>query len=229
MGRIRGVTPEETRSRLIDAAAEVFAERGYEGATIAGIARRAGLSTGAIYAHYRTKAELLVEVIRQRGETELREMLAADAPDDFGEVVVALGRRLDSQAPASRQLLVEAVIAARRDPELAEVLGERMAASQRRIARHLAAGQADGRFPDDLSPDVVARFVLMASLGARLFRTLGLAPLDEDDWERFVTRLVDACRGDAGTGDAAVAGPGELTAAAGSSGAAGRRGSRRRR
>ena len=37
---------------LIDAAAEVFAERGYDGAGVAEIARRAGVTTGAIYSRY---------------------------------------------------------------------------------------------------------------------------------------------------------------------------------
>ena len=39
---------DETRAALLAAAAEVFAEKGYEGARVAEIARRAGLTTGAI-------------------------------------------------------------------------------------------------------------------------------------------------------------------------------------
>ena len=61
VGRIAGVTPEETRERLLDAAARVFELKGYEGATVAQIAREAGVSSGAIYAHYASKAELLAD------------------------------------------------------------------------------------------------------------------------------------------------------------------------
>ena len=39
MGRIAGVSPDQTRERLLDAAARVFELKGYEGATIAQIAR----------------------------------------------------------------------------------------------------------------------------------------------------------------------------------------------
>ena len=45
---------------LIKAAAEVFAERGYAGAGVAEIARRAGVTTGAIYSRYSGKSELLL-------------------------------------------------------------------------------------------------------------------------------------------------------------------------
>ena len=55
-----------TRSRLLDAAVEVFAEDGYEGARVQEIARRAGLTTGAIYAQFRNKAELLQQASDSR-------------------------------------------------------------------------------------------------------------------------------------------------------------------
>src|SRR5256885_10150691 len=56
--------PATTRDRILAAAAEVFAERGYEGAAVSDIARRAGFTTGAIYGRFRDKAELLLEVVR---------------------------------------------------------------------------------------------------------------------------------------------------------------------
>ena len=50
---------------LIKAAAEVFAERGYAGAGVAEIARRAGVTTGAIYSRYSGKSELLLEALKR--------------------------------------------------------------------------------------------------------------------------------------------------------------------
>src|SRR5438105_3425195 len=49
--------------RLIDAAGEVFTEQGYDGVRVQDIARRAGLTTGAIYANFRNKAGLLLQTI----------------------------------------------------------------------------------------------------------------------------------------------------------------------
>ena len=58
--RVGEVNPSDTtRQRLLDAATEVFLEKGYEGTRVAEIARRAGLTTGAIYGNFESKAELL--------------------------------------------------------------------------------------------------------------------------------------------------------------------------
>src|SRR6266496_1457488 len=67
MGRIAGVTAAETRERLLRAAADMFAERGYDGTRVADIAAAAGLSNGAMYAHFASKAELLVGALRAHG------------------------------------------------------------------------------------------------------------------------------------------------------------------
>ena len=56
---------DPTRVRLVEAAAEVFAEKGYDGAGVQEIARRAGLTTGAIYGRFTGKAELLREAIER--------------------------------------------------------------------------------------------------------------------------------------------------------------------
>ena len=65
-----------TRDRLLDAAAEVFAEKGYDRAGVQEIARRAGLTTGAIYGRFTGKAELLQAAIESRTTDELDELFA---------------------------------------------------------------------------------------------------------------------------------------------------------
>ena len=53
----------DARARLIELAAEVFAEEGYAAASIRDIANRSGLSSGAIYGTFRGKADLLAEAV----------------------------------------------------------------------------------------------------------------------------------------------------------------------
>ena len=53
---------------LLDAALEVFLERGYQSASLSEIARRAGVGTPAIYRRWRTKAEVGVDVVRRQAE-----------------------------------------------------------------------------------------------------------------------------------------------------------------
>ncbi len=68
-----------TRARLLDAAREVIAERGAGGATVEGIAERAGFTRGAFYSNYASLDELIVDLIRDVGETRLAQVRAAAA------------------------------------------------------------------------------------------------------------------------------------------------------
>ncbi len=60
-----------TRSALLDAAAEVFDEHGYDGASFAQICKRIGISMGALTYHFSTKDDL-VDTIRARGQSATR-------------------------------------------------------------------------------------------------------------------------------------------------------------
>src|SRR5947209_14020525 len=119
--------PATTRDRILAAAAEVFAERGYEGAAVSDIARRAGFTTGAIYGRFRDKAELLLEVVRGVLESQQEAaVMAASAGDSgvssrFAELV---GEFVDANREASRALVLEAHVAARRDETVGALLRE---------------------------------------------------------------------------------------------------------
>jgi AcrR family transcriptional regulator len=52
-----------TRDAVLRAAAEVFAECGYAGASVARIAERAGLTLGAVYFHFKSKEDLAREIV----------------------------------------------------------------------------------------------------------------------------------------------------------------------
>ncbi|GGP49842.1 TetR/AcrR family transcriptional regulator [Streptomyces melanogenes] len=79
------VTPEAAR-RLLVAAVEAFAERGYHATTTRDIAGRAGMSPAALYIHYKTKEELLHRISRI-GHDKALEILetAASAPGTAAE------------------------------------------------------------------------------------------------------------------------------------------------
>src|SRR6185437_4017324 len=119
MGRIAGVAATQTRERLLQAAAEVFAERGYDGTRVADIATAAGVSNGALYAHFGSKAELLVAALRAHGRRLLAEMLAADPGAPVTDLLVQAGRGLPQRPDARGYLMVEALVAARRDADVA--------------------------------------------------------------------------------------------------------------
>lgn len=76
------VAPEAAR-RLLIAAVEAFAERGYHATTTRDIAGRAGMSPAALYIHYRTKEELLHRISRVGHDKALSVLSeAAGSPGD---------------------------------------------------------------------------------------------------------------------------------------------------
>src|SRR3954470_10933012 len=117
MGRVAGLTPEETRERVLHAAAAVFAEQGFEGARVAEIAKQAGLSVGAIYNHYGSKGELLAAVVERHSAEELGRLLATGQPAGVLDLIALQGTQLEARHGVA-PLLAEVILAARRDRDV---------------------------------------------------------------------------------------------------------------
>src|SRR5437763_16777106 len=99
MGRIAGVKPSETKERLLAAAARVFELKGYDGATVSLIAQEAGVTSGAIYAHYGSKAELLAAALDAHRERAMAGLFRAGRRADAPTILTTLGARLATRDP----------------------------------------------------------------------------------------------------------------------------------
>jgi len=185
--------PTPTRERLIAAAIEVFAEQGYEGARLHDIARAAGLTTGAVYANFRGKAELLFAAIGTRAGAEVDGLLAAAAGTDTRTLLAELGDRLPQNGPRPEpSLLVDALAAARRDDDLAALLRDRLAHREQLLSAVVERARSDGAITDAVSTDAIARFCTMLTTGALVLRGLGIEQPDPNEWHALIARLLDA-------------------------------------
>ena len=70
--RRRRANGEQSRSRILDAAAEIAGERGYEGTSISLVSAKCGLPASSIYWHFKDKDDLLAAVIDRSFETWLK-------------------------------------------------------------------------------------------------------------------------------------------------------------
>jgi AcrR family transcriptional regulator len=191
MGRVAGVTATETRERLLRAAADAFAAHGYDGTRVADIAASAGVSNGALYAHFGSKAELLVGALRAHGRRHLADMFDADPGRPVTEMLLAIGRRLGREPDAGGYLLVEALVAARRDEDVARPMRDDMGERAEWLVQLIRGAQASGELDQDVSAEALAHFCLMLTMGSALV-TPDSHAVDEDDWARLLTRLIAA-------------------------------------
>jgi AcrR family transcriptional regulator len=128
----------QTKRRLLDAAARVFAERGYHGVSVEAVAEAAGFSKGAVYWHFTSKEDLLVSLLEDRCQQQLkavRQLLAIPMPlaDRFRQVAQA------SFPPEQEQrawclLFIELWAQAMRDPRLRPKFAGLYAATRATVA-----------------------------------------------------------------------------------------------
>ena len=189
--------PATTRDRILAAAAEVFAERGYEGAAVSDIARRAGFTTGAIYGRFRDKAELLLEVVRGVLESQQEAaVLAASAGEDamssrFNELV---GEFVDANREASRALVLEAHVAARRDETVGALLRDFQSKRLDGLRDLVADAQKKGEVADGLDPITVATLFLAIPLGIVLLDAAGVEVPGADTWAEVARQTAISLR-----------------------------------
>lgn len=167
------------REALLAAAAELLAERGYAGCSVAAVAERAGIATGSVYQHFTGKAELAVELFRTVVGGEVAAVTAAAgrpalAPQQRVTAVVETFAARALKAPR----LAYALLAEPVDPAVdAERLVFRRAFRDV-IAAQVAAGVATGDLPLQ-DPELTAA-ALVGAVGEALVGPLadGAAPAD---------------------------------------------------
>ena len=193
----------ETRRRLLDAAAKVFAAKGYRGAAIDDVAEEAGYTKGAVYAHFRTKEALYLALIREQDLSSLAaaEALFAAEPDPDRRLA-AMNERAAAQL-RDRDLLMlgyEMVSHAARDPKLRRELRQRAEKARqvnaeliqrqwhdRGIEPSIGAEDFD-RLMDGLGKHLTAEALLdpkadLMPIARRLLGFLARAARESHDWD----------------------------------------------
>lgn len=162
-----GSKSEQTRARILDAAAFVFARKGYADARLSDIARTARMQTGSLYYHFNSREDLVAEVMRvgvQQVFRTVRERLEALPPDtgDLERLGVALETHL--------LCLIEHNDYARANTRLSGQIPRRLqllhAANEQEYGRLWRSLLRDGQTTGALRPDVNMSAIRMFLLGA---------------------------------------------------------------
>lgn len=193
-------------TRLLAAATQVFAEKGYAGAGVAEIARRAGVTTGAIYSRFRGKDELLASAIEAATAGEFDSLFSDHRFEGRMEDILRIaGSHLveRNQTPTDRELyapgvLLESFVAARHEPTVLAFLKARMNDRRDRLAEIVEGAKATGGIDHDVDTDSLVTFCHAVGLGFLLLEVLDPPMPDTDAWEALIGRLLAA------TGDPAA-------------------------
>lgn len=131
------------RERLLDAALAELYEHGYAGTSLQAIARRAGLTKGAIYWSFRDKRDLFLNLVEERLDTPLRALMTvtetAPATTATAPLVSQGVARLLREQPELLLIVYEQWALAVREPDLRDGYRHRQAILRDALARALQA------------------------------------------------------------------------------------------
>jgi AcrR family transcriptional regulator len=162
-GRERGgyAKGRERRDAILAAANEVFATRGFRGASLATIAKRVGMSEPGLLHHFASKEELLLELLKLRDQHDDERVAQARAAHaDAPSVLLELCRQNAERPGIVRLFTILAAESVDADHPAHEWFQSRYRERGRQVAAGLADEQRAGRIAADLDVDKLAAEVL---------------------------------------------------------------------
>lgn len=147
------------RVLILDAATRVFAERGFFGAQVADIARRAGIAAGTVYLYFRSKDELLLTLFERTMQDAIREgREALDGVDDPAERLRRIARLHLERLGRDRDLAIVFQVELRQSTKfMARLSATRLRDYLGLIRDTIADGQARGVFRSNVPATLSAK------------------------------------------------------------------------
>jgi AcrR family transcriptional regulator len=159
-----------TRERLLEAAAAVFARRGFAAASLDEVAEEAGLTKGAVYSNFANKEDLVLAVLEDSFNRRMDEVMSQVDPDASLEEQARLGGALFMAMSARERWLdllsTDFVTYAARNPEFGARLLARHRESLAAIADVITETSAQRAWKMPLPPEKLA--LVMNALGTGL-------------------------------------------------------------
>jgi AcrR family transcriptional regulator len=183
---------DRSRRAILDAAAPVFTEQGYAGASLNAIIRASGLTKGGFYFHFASKLDLALALIDDANERWRRRVAAeASGPravDRFYAVPRVLVRMTaEGDGPASLRKLIDELAL---DPELRDRVCGSIREWIESVAEQVREVQAEGGIREDVDPQVLAEVAVGGFVGMQTISE----QLGDDGFERRVEALIRVVR-----------------------------------
>lgn len=179
---------EQTREALLDAAEAIFIEKGVARTTLEEICRAAGLTRGALYWHFRNKADVLTALI-ERVELPLDSLLAEIAEADASrrdllgqtrEVFLRVFHELAADPKRRRvfTILIQGTEVVGEMRPIQELFDAKGADLERAVCRIIERCRDNGEVAPGIDPMTVARSLHALLIGIHMLALRGGTPLD---------------------------------------------------
>lgn len=217
MPRVSEEHLERRRRQIIDAARACFIRNGLHDTSMQDIFAEAGLSAGAVYRYFKSKTEIVDEIVAEGGG-ELRKVLFSlvetDPLPDPGELCLSMCRRIVelSEANGPARLAIQAWAIAAHDGRIGEKVRQTMLATRDHWTTYIGRLVEAGRLPADVDAEATGR-VTFGFFPGFILQHLLLGDVTPEQFAAGVRGLFPATT-PAGTRTEALAG-----ASAGASGA----------
>ncbi len=188
---------QETRKRILDAASQVFARRGYGQATVEEIAAEAGVSNGALYHHFASKEELFRAIVEEHLHEHKIELGALFPVSSFREAIERFAaywlRHLETEHEVG-SLIMECWTQATREPWARQAVGAMFRQGPDLIADMLRIGQDVGAVRSDLDVEAAALLLFAAGEGLALMKAVDPENIEFErlrrPWADLIERFV---------------------------------------
>jgi len=185
---------ERRKNQILDAAMEVFANKGFSAATIPAIAKTAGLAAGTIYIYYPSKRVLFIAVIESFMISPLSNIFRQAASEEFQVTLKeAIKDRVKFLEGGNLSRLTSLIGEIQRDPELKTLYINRVFQPFIGFMESFYTKQINsGRFRQ-LEPALAVRFVASLIVGMTLLISLegDFSPFNKITNERLTSELMN--------------------------------------
>ena len=186
--------PEETRARIMQAASQLFAEKGFSGTTTRTIAKRSGVNEVTLFRHFGTKENLAKAIMDQFGGLAIAEDLSARFSGDYVQDLTLVGHAMMKVMTERSDAMRMAICEAGNFPEFQQVVAENPRQLRRMLARYFER-QMDVNLIHSGHPEVLAQAFLGMFFSYTVLRGFLLDSLQpeissEELVEQFVTLFV---------------------------------------
>lgn len=182
--------------RLLEAAAAEFIEYGYDRAVVSRVARRAGVTVGAVYLRWPSKSEVMVAALDHIFEQLLpeRRMSALGlAGLTTPEIVQLWGVNL-LRSDAVKDVLIQVFSSARNNPAVQARLQQFLNDQANQVSRIIETGNHEEPYDPELSTAAVTLLCQAIGIGTHLLISAGLDDRhipSEHEWAALLARVVD--------------------------------------